>query len=561
MAWSKKPVNYLKTATELQIDAAPGTSVNVLYTEKGVGVGSMPSYLRLALAYELARQAAYTIRGFSGEAQKLLEEVSGAELQKAIITEMQNNPQFYSGSSVPITSALRSVSDVVAPNSLLWGRLYAYLADRYDDLLEAFLASYPWSFAIARAPLSLAETPSLEFTYAGSLPSDCLYVLYASKANYDDKLIPYAVEQGKIQAFDNGVTITYVRKDVSYEGMSGVVKEAFLSTLAQEAAGFFNQADVEDQSDQVQVSAQASILGRAQRRTVAAYQVAREHERQVAPKLRFSSEVVSQALILLGYNPAVSALEYVQELYLVLNRFEQSRDFVLREFPWSFARKRANLKTTPQTSGTLVAGQRYYISTYESGDDFTNVGASSNAAGVSFVATGEAPTVWTFGSALIPRAQAELKYEHTLPCECLFLLAVVSDETFSQELRYSLESDRQVLCDDSDIWVLYTARVLDEGQFTPGFVETLAHYIAWSVARLLYPKDTNLQDSIYARYLDVFARAKETEAREMSGAQRYLEQHRRGSAVAVDSHQTATNAQYGDDWYENARLHNPALSD
>lgn len=52
------------------------------------------------------------------------------------------------------------------------------------------------------------------------------------------------------------------------------------------------------------------------------------------------------------------------------------------------------------TSGTLTVGQRYRITTFVAGDDFTNVGAGSNATGVEFVATGTTPTTWTNSSTL-----------------------------------------------------------------------------------------------------------------------------------------------------------------
>lgn len=52
------------------------------------------------------------------------------------------------------------------------------------------------------------------------------------------------------------------------------------------------------------------------------------------------------------------------------------------------------------TSGQLVIGKRYRITSYLSGDDFTNVGAASNASGVEFVATGTTPTNWTATSTL-----------------------------------------------------------------------------------------------------------------------------------------------------------------
>ena len=57
---------------------------------------------------------------------------------------------------------------------------------------------------------------------------------------------------------------------------------------------------------------------------------------------------------------------------------------------------------TQQTSGTLNAGWKYRIVTYNAGDSFTNVGAASNASGVEFIAQGTTPTTWTNASALIP---------------------------------------------------------------------------------------------------------------------------------------------------------------
>lgn len=56
------------------------------------------------------------------------------------------------------------------------------------------------------------------------------------------------------------------------------------------------------------------------------------------------------------------------------------------------------LTKTITTSGVLVVGVLYTITNYIAGDDFTNVGAASNATGVSFVATGTTPTTWTNAS-------------------------------------------------------------------------------------------------------------------------------------------------------------------
>jgi hypothetical protein len=57
---------------------------------------------------------------------------------------------------------------------------------------------------------------------------------------------------------------------------------------------------------------------------------------------------------------------------------------------------------TNLTSGTLVKGKAYKIVTYNSNDDFTNLGASSNASGVTFISTGTTPTEWNHSSVLIP---------------------------------------------------------------------------------------------------------------------------------------------------------------
>lgn len=48
-----------------------------------------------------------------------------------------------------------------------------------------------------------------------------------------------------------------------------------------------------------------------------------------------------------------------------------------------------------QIAGLLIVGHRYKIILYFDGDDFTNVGAASNATDIEFIATGTTPAVWT----------------------------------------------------------------------------------------------------------------------------------------------------------------------
>jgi hypothetical protein len=59
-----------------------------------------------------------------------------------------------------------------------------------------------------------------------------------------------------------------------------------------------------------------------------------------------------------------------------------------------------NITETNLTSGTLITGRYYQIKTYISNDDFTNLGAASNATGVIFKATGTTPTHWAHASVL-----------------------------------------------------------------------------------------------------------------------------------------------------------------
>jgi hypothetical protein len=59
-----------------------------------------------------------------------------------------------------------------------------------------------------------------------------------------------------------------------------------------------------------------------------------------------------------------------------------------------------NCYVTSSTDIALVPGTLYRITSYVASDDFTNVGAPSNATGVFFYATGKTPTAWTSGSTL-----------------------------------------------------------------------------------------------------------------------------------------------------------------
>jgi len=53
-----------------------------------------------------------------------------------------------------------------------------------------------------------------------------------------------------------------------------------------------------------------------------------------------------------------------------------------------------------QTSGVLIVGRRYTVTTLQPGDEFANVGYASTD--VEFVATGTTPAVWSNGSTVVP---------------------------------------------------------------------------------------------------------------------------------------------------------------
>lgn len=63
-------------------------------------------------------------------------------------------------------------------------------------------------------------------------------------------------------------------------------------------------------------------------------------------------------------------------------------------------------------AGTVTNGKRYKIVNYVAGDNFTNIGAASNATGVVFTASGTTPTTWTNFSSL-QEATTNLGYAPT----------------------------------------------------------------------------------------------------------------------------------------------------
>lgn len=75
----------------------------------------------------------------------------------------------------------------------------------------------------------------------------------------------------------------------------------------------------------------------------------------------------------------------------------------------NYKRYRANLsqnQINSQNSGSLIIGERYVITNYNSSDDFTNVSGfvfsgTPNTTGFDFIANGEVPNIWENGTEVI----------------------------------------------------------------------------------------------------------------------------------------------------------------
>jgi hypothetical protein len=113
------------------------------------------------------------------------------------------------------------------------------------------------------------------------------------------------------------------------------------------------------------------------------------------------------------------------------------------------------------TESPLAVGSKYLIYTFGAGDDFENVGAGSNAAGVIFTATDDTPTTWTNGSILylidFPANfslaeglfQAELLASDTVPLSGSYELRITIASEDSMYIGTGAQSD--VLCIDNAI--------------------------------------------------------------------------------------------------------------
>jgi putative alpha-1,2-mannosidase len=96
------------------------------------------------------------------------------------------------------------------------------------------------------------------------------------------------------------------------------------------------------------------------------------------------------------------------------------------------------------TSGTLVVGKRYRIYARNGSDSFTNVGASANTAGTEFVATATTPSAWSSGSVLglAPWSNAILPGATSVPAS-----SVAVGDRFGGYFSFNTSPNEEIILD------------------------------------------------------------------------------------------------------------------
>jgi len=143
-----------------------------------------------ALSTRLASEMAYALTG-NAELVKVLSQVYGDKLAEAAQRDAaEGTTQPYQGES--------SFTGLDICNQALGEiGLEAFLASDgdtmrarlcrsfYDATRQAVLRAHPWNFAIKRATFSATTAPAYDWTYAFTLPTDCLRVLDTETASDD----------------------------------------------------------------------------------------------------------------------------------------------------------------------------------------------------------------------------------------------------------------------------------------------------------------------------------------------------------------------------------------
>lgn len=178
-------------------------------------------------------------------------------------------------------------------------------------------------------------------------------------------------------------------------------------------------------------------------------------------------DIYNLALYRIGNSATVASTSDQSAEARACNAFyEQSRDFMLRDYPWNFARRRVNLSLT----------------------------------------TDPAPTNW--------------QYVYAYPSDCLRFMGLVVPGTrtpiIRQEIPFEVMSNgttRVIYCDIQNPEAEYTARITDPSQFDPLFVSALAYFLAAEICMPL-AVSPQVQDTLRKAYGQIVMSAAAADMRE-----------------------------------------------
>lgn len=188
--------------------------------------------------------------------------------------------------------------------------------------------------------------------------------------------------------------------------------------------------------------------------------------------------IANMALQIVGAKPITSFDEDAQFATLIASVFDTERDATLRAYPWNFASKRAAL--------------------------------------------GRLATAPAFG----------FEYQFQLPTDCVRVLAVYPETPFVVE-------GRMVLCDTSEISILYTASIASPVTWDASFKSALAAKLAMKICYAA-TEMIGMVDRAQAAYDKAIAEARTADAQEGStqsalGTDAYVLVDVRRTLTAVDS--------------------------
>ena len=292
-------------------------------------------------------------------------------------------------------------------------RHFAFTRDRLLQL-------HPWAFARKTANLT-ATTRAAGWTYAYSLPADCLTVLAALSG---DEPVEWEKADGKLLCNAGSVSIRYTARITDTGAWEPAFEDAFCAALAGEIA-----AAVTGEPQLLQMLEQRAQLSIDRARQLGVI--------QPETRIPLKDELCNRAVGLIrGQRLAAASSEAAQQNGMdhagLLNVRQQEeaaackralepvRDRLLQLHPWVFARKTASLTATTKSAG------------------------------------------WD--------------YAFTLPANCLTVLAALSnDEPVEWE-----EAEGKLLCNASSVSIRYTAKMTSG--FPPPFTDALCAAVAAEVA-------------------------------------------------------------------------------